>query len=755
MQRKHSQLEKYRILGLVGRGQFGKVLCARHRDTGRLVALKELEPQRFPTSKLLRELRFLLSLQHPNIVRCESLIHHNSYRYLVMDYCEGGTLRDLMNSRVPLSMGQVVRLMLDVLRGLEHAHAQEIIHCDIKPENILLHVTEYGWLAKISDFGIAKVSQEIATDTTNTGSPGYMAPERFYGQFSVMSDLYAVGVMLYEFLVGKRPFSGMPMDLMNAHLNQRVTLPDTVPAALQDVVLKSLEKLPKRRFANATEMRLVLEEILANHSLESVYPVYDTKPLPTMNLAQKEPFFFWQQMPEFCLGLVGGMTTDQVPFLYGQTRHNLQVYDLQHRCIHDLIKVDEPITSLHTWQNHVFFSTARCIYRLVRQGGVYRGQLLYQAAEHGSKHQGGTTTQSNSARDSLGAQAWLGTQIVGNVVGNTTGNNTFAAVEKGIAGGTKPGTPGANTGANTATGQQQESQKPGSITEGLVAPKPVTGQCDDWILSPAGDWLAVISHQMLDLRYLSRSKVTRLEFANRDLFGIAVVDRHHLVVAASRQFEPTVVTVDPVAHSSVSSGSNYFTRNQNNGSLDQAVESLTSVTAGGNHQTTLDNYFANAATKTGSNRLNNQGIKADSCRLMVISRRGNLMHRLLLPAKLRAIMSTHTKGRVLGLEETHDNSLLLIDLCPYRLTRLLMQYPITTVLPTHWGYVVAGRYNPQQTILILMDLQGQDLSHVLVDGDVTALGGVGKSQLAVAVTQEQQNKLYLLELKKLKLDLMF
>ena len=118
-------------------------------------------------------------------------------------------------------------------------------------------------------------------------------------------------------------------------------------------------------------------------------------------------------------------------------------------------------------------------------------------------------------------------------------------------------------------------------------------------------------------------------------------------------------------------------------------------------------------------------------------------------------MSTHTKGRVLGLEETHDNSLLLIDLCPYRLTRLLMQYPITTVLPTHWGYVVAGRYNPQQTILILMDLQGQDLSHVLVDGNVTALGGVGKSQLAVAITQEQQNKLYLLELKKLKLDLMF
>ena len=732
MQRKHSQLEKYRILGLVGRGQFGKVLCARHRDTGRLVALKELEPQRFPTSKLLRELRFLLSLQHENIVRCESLIHHNSYRYLVMDYCEGGTLRDLMNNRVPLSVGQIVRLMLDVLRGLEHAHAQEIIHCDIKPENILLHVTEAGWLAKISDFGIAKVSQEIATDTTNTGSPGYMAPERFYGQFSVMSDLYAVGVMLYEFLVGKRPSSGMPADLMNAHLNQRVTLPESVPLALQEVILKSLEKLPKRRFANATEMRLVLEEILAQHSLESMYPVYDGKPLPMMNLAEKEPFFFWQQMPESCLGLVGGMTTDQVPFLYSKTQHELQVYDLQHRCIHDLIKVDEKITGLHTWQNQVFFSTARCIYRLVRQGGSYRGQLLYQVANHPQKY-----------HDSTDEQAILATRSAG----NTTANNTFASIDHAVTSGLPP---------------QSSSQNFASVS---APPEIMVGECDDWILSPAGDWLAVISHQVLDLRYLrskvTRSKVTRLEFANRDLFGIAALDRHHLVVAASRQFDPATKELsaqvlapiaDPRQAATITRGNSF----SNGSSSAKPAEPLSHRYAQSNpesmaHHTTLDNYFINAATKTGGNTM----MKPDSCRLMVISRRGNLMHRLLLPAKLRAIMSTHTKGRVIALEEQHHNSLLLIDFRPYRLTRLLMQYPITTVLPTHWGYVVAGRYNPRQAILILMDLQGQGLSHVIVDGTVTALGGVGKSQLAVAVSQEQQNKLYLLELKKLKLDLMF
>jgi serine/threonine protein kinase len=159
-----SQFSKYRILGLVGSGQFGKVLCARMRDTGNLVALKELEHKRFPTSKLLRELRFLLTLQHENIVTCTALMHHQNYRYLVMEYCEGGTLRDLMNHSKTLSVQQCFDLINEVLLGLEHAHGENIIHCDIKPENILLKITAKGWLAKISDFGIARLSQEIGTD---------------------------------------------------------------------------------------------------------------------------------------------------------------------------------------------------------------------------------------------------------------------------------------------------------------------------------------------------------------------------------------------------------------------------------------------------------------------------------------------------------------------------------------------------------------------------------------------------------------
>jgi len=251
---------KYRLLGLVGQGQFGRVYCATHRKTGRLVALKELDRDRFSTHKFLRELRFLLSLQHPNIVTCQAMEQTATGRYLVMDYCEGGTLRNLLDEDVQLHPMQSLKLIAQILSGLVHAHQRGIVHCDIKPENVLLQVSADGWIARISDFGIARLSQEIASQSgfSNTGSPAYMAPERFYGQYSVASDLYAVGILLFELLTGHRPFSGVPGDLMSAHLNQTVKIPDSIPTDLQATIQKALQKLPARRFRSAQEM---LEQI--------------------------------------------------------------------------------------------------------------------------------------------------------------------------------------------------------------------------------------------------------------------------------------------------------------------------------------------------------------------------------------------------------------------------------------------------------------------------------------------------------------
>jgi serine/threonine-protein kinase len=248
------QKSNYRNLGLVGHGQFGRVFCAIDRQTGDLVALKELD-KRFPTHKFLRELRLLITLRHPNIVACQTLEYSPTGRYLVMDYCEGGTLRHLMESEDRLSVETSLQLVSDILMGLEYARSQGIVHCDIKPENILLIPQKQGWIAQISDFGIARLIEETGSSALGyTGTPAYMAPERFYGQYFHTSDLYAVGIILFELLVGDRPFSGMPGELMFAHINKTPEIPDTIPFTIRSILTKALQKLPQNRFASAAEM---------------------------------------------------------------------------------------------------------------------------------------------------------------------------------------------------------------------------------------------------------------------------------------------------------------------------------------------------------------------------------------------------------------------------------------------------------------------------------------------------------------------
>ena len=261
-----------------------------HRQTGQLFALKNLEQDRFPTHQFLRELRFLLSLQHPNIVTCQTIEHTQTGRYLVMDYCEGGTLRNLMGDDVALPLTQCIQIVSDILCGLASAHQQGIIHCDIKPENILLTLQAKGWMAKISDFGIARLNQEVYSQSTgNTGSPAYMAPERFYSQYSAASDIYAVGVLLFELLVGHRPFIGTPKALMDAHLNQAVVCPDKIPAGLQGVISTALQKLPARRFQSALEMLDAISSVVArmNDVLEQAVSIES----PLLMLRQEIPYY--------------------------------------------------------------------------------------------------------------------------------------------------------------------------------------------------------------------------------------------------------------------------------------------------------------------------------------------------------------------------------------------------------------------------------------------------------------------------------
>ncbi|NJK64147.1 MAG: serine/threonine protein kinase [Synechococcaceae cyanobacterium SM2_3_1] len=260
---RHHQLpsiqESYTLMGLVGIGQFGKVYCARQRSTGELVALKELPGHYFPTHAFLRELRYLLTLDHENITHCLALKHTREGRYLVLEYCEGGTLRDLMTSQAPMTYAQILSYVQQILSGLAHAHDQGVIHCDVKPENILLKPLAETWLLKLTDLGIARHQVPDSTSISATGSPAYMAPERYYGQAFPASDLYAVGVLLYELLAGHRPFSGSPQQLMYAHLNHALKMDPLIPAALGPILEKALRKLPSRRFHHAAEMSAALD----------------------------------------------------------------------------------------------------------------------------------------------------------------------------------------------------------------------------------------------------------------------------------------------------------------------------------------------------------------------------------------------------------------------------------------------------------------------------------------------------------------
>lgn len=256
---------KYRLLGIVGRGQFGQVFCGINRNTKELVALKELDQKKFSTKKFLRELRLLLTLQHPNIASCQGLEHHQTGRYLIMDYCEAGTLRSLIESVWDLNLVIKLELIRDILLGIDHIHSFGIIHRDIKPENILLNLQADGWRCRVSDLGIAQLKEELRSPFSSlgdTGTPAYMAPEQFYGKACLASDIYAVGVILFELITGERPFSGSPQQLMYDHLNSQVFIPESIPFTLGSIIKIALQKLPQRRFKKANDMLIAVQSAI-------------------------------------------------------------------------------------------------------------------------------------------------------------------------------------------------------------------------------------------------------------------------------------------------------------------------------------------------------------------------------------------------------------------------------------------------------------------------------------------------------------
>jgi beta-lactam-binding protein with PASTA domain len=250
---------RYRVLERLGSGGMADVYCAEDTELGREVALKLLyrrfaEDAEF-VERFRREASSAAGLQHPNIVGVFDRGEWDGTYYIAMEYLRGHTLKQLVREHGAMPPDLAVDITIQVLRAAKFAHKRGIVHRDIKPHNVILD--EEG-RAKVTDFGIARAG---ASDMTETGSimgtAQYLSPEQAQGQpVSPRSDLYSIGVMLYELLTGKVPFDAeSPVTIALKHVSEPPVPPSrlnpAVPPALDAVVLRALEKEPARRFADA------------------------------------------------------------------------------------------------------------------------------------------------------------------------------------------------------------------------------------------------------------------------------------------------------------------------------------------------------------------------------------------------------------------------------------------------------------------------------------------------------------------------
>jgi serine/threonine-protein kinase len=272
-------LNRYKILRKLGSGGMGEVYLAEDISLLRKVALKVIYAHIGASAefhqRFLREGQLVARLQHPNIVQVYDMQQlPTGQTVLVTEYVEGQSLDQLINKQIHLSLREALRIGIAIAKALEAAHTKSVIHRDIKPSNIL--ITDNGDV-KLLDFGIAKLAEDTSIDAiTQTGAmigtPAYMSPEQIQGlKIDVSTDLYSLGAVMYQMLTGKRyldsnSMHNLMLKVMTENPPPPSVLNSSIPPELDEIILKSLEKDPKNRFSNATELTSELEVIL--NSLE-------------------------------------------------------------------------------------------------------------------------------------------------------------------------------------------------------------------------------------------------------------------------------------------------------------------------------------------------------------------------------------------------------------------------------------------------------------------------------------------------------
>jgi serine/threonine protein kinase len=267
---------EYEILQFLGSGGMSRVYKAHHRSMDRHVAVKILHQHLLDDARKMErfrtEAKTTSALHHQNIVDVYSFVEDLGKPFLVMDYIEGESLQQRIKATGKLSAAAAVSIFRQASSALEHAHLQGIIHRDVKPSNIMLCSGPHPDTVKLLDFGIAKLlprfqpeAQSLTQTDALLGSPLYMSPEQCSNHtVDERSDIYSLGCVMYEALSGKPPFAGdSALAIMYGHLHEMPEAMDSssVPANLQAVVLKALQKEPEKRYQSMTELRADLKSI--------------------------------------------------------------------------------------------------------------------------------------------------------------------------------------------------------------------------------------------------------------------------------------------------------------------------------------------------------------------------------------------------------------------------------------------------------------------------------------------------------------
>ena len=269
-----SQIGRYEIKSLIGRGGMGDLYLAYDPNTSRLVVLKLLNATLDSTElreRFAREARALAALNHPNIVNIYDTGEFDDAPFIVMEYVRGETLAEMIKRRAPLSIGQKLTLMMELCAGLAQAHNADIVHRDIKPANLM--VDQQGRL-KILDFGIARVTEDNRTRVgpltqvnMMIGTPGYMSPEQLEaGEVDHRSDIFAVGAVCYELLSSREAFGGIDTQQVERRVlaAKPAPLSSLVPGIdpeIDEIIQRALKRDPNKRYQDAATFEKALERV--------------------------------------------------------------------------------------------------------------------------------------------------------------------------------------------------------------------------------------------------------------------------------------------------------------------------------------------------------------------------------------------------------------------------------------------------------------------------------------------------------------